>query len=165
MSESEYYVLIKQKIKELLSKKIDDKDIYLEITSTKGLSEKLKKAIPSEKNIIFTFLTKKPDITGIIKKPHFLDFIVVEIKEKIKLEDIYQTKMYKELLGAKYTFLVTLNPFPEEINRLCNNLHDILKSSGDSIYRFFVLTYFDKETKSFIEWVKENPFEKSAYWK
>lgn len=164
MPESEYYVLIKQKIGKLLSKKIDIKDIYLEITSTKGLSEKLKKVLPKSKNIIFSFLTKKPDITGIIIKPYSPDFIIVEIKEHIKLKDIYQTKMYKELLGARYTFLVTLNPIPEEMNRLCNDIYDILSSVSDGIYRFFVLTHFDKETKNFTQWVTENPFKKNGYW-
>lgn len=165
MPESEYYGLIKQKIKELLIEKIDNKNIYLEITFKTGLSDKLKQAIPREREIIFSFLAKKPDITGIIKKQYYTDYIILEIKkEKIKLKDIYQAKMYKELLGARYTFLVTLKPIPDVIKRLCKVNFGILRSVGDNGIKFFVLTYFDKETNNFVEWFEENPFKNNRLW-
>lgn len=163
--ESESYNLIKEKIKELLNKRIINKEIYLENTSKSGFSEKLKQAIPKEKSIIFSFLGKKPDITGFVKKQYHTEFLIVEIKrEEIKLKDIYQTKMYKELFEAKYTFLISLESIPEKLKRLCESNRDILRSAGDSSYRFFVLTQFDEEDKEFIDWYEENPFDINTYW-
>ncbi|MGA7918482.1 MAG: hypothetical protein WCA38_02350, partial [Candidatus Acidiferrales bacterium] len=48
------------------------------------------------------------------------DFITVEVKEKsLTSGDVYQAKMYKEVFGARYGFLVTADPIPEELKRLC----------------------------------------------
>lgn len=163
--EVDFYNLIKEKIEELLNKIIVNKEIYLENTSKSGFSEKLKQAIPKEKSIIFSFLGKKPDITGFVKKQYYTDFLIVEIKRKeIKLEDIYQTKMYKELFEAKYTFLISLESIPEKLKRLCKSNRDILRSAGDNGYRFFALTQFDEKDKEFIDWYEVNPFDTNTYW-
>lgn len=163
--ESESYNLIKEKIKELLKKRIPKEKIYLEITYIKGLSEKLKKSIPKEKNIIFLFLGKKPDITGFIKDQYRYKFIIVEVKkEEMNLRDIYQAKMYKELFTASYTFLVSLKPIPEKLKRLCMINPDILRSASD-YNNFFVLAYFNRNMGEIIGWYEKNPFMVDMYWK
>jgi hypothetical protein len=164
MSEAQYYEPIKEKLVKLFNEK--EKEVYLEITAQKGMGEKLKQAIPKERNIVFRFLKKKPDILGYIEERYTKDLIIIEVKEKItKLDDIYQTKLYKEVFDAKYSFLVSLKPIPEEIKRLCNATYNILCSCQDSIHRFFVLGFFNPENATFEDWFKENPFIKETYWK
>jgi len=163
--EEKYYELIKAKLEGILKSRLAEKPVYLEITASMGFSPKLKQAVPNHREIIFSFLTKKPDITGFVSDKYSNDFLIAEVKQKITINDIYQTKMYKELFDAKYTFLISLQPIPEEIKRLCKNTFNILHSDQDSIYRFFVLGHFDSERNDFIDWFEENPFEKETYWK
>jgi hypothetical protein len=138
----------------------------LEVTAKKGLSEKLKGKIPQGREIVFTFLKKRPDLFGFIEGQYSNDFMTVEIKERIeKLDDIYQAKLYKEAFAARYGFLITTKPIPEEIKRLCKSSIDILHSAADSIDRFLVIAHFDKESAQFVDWFEENPFEKEYYWK
>jgi hypothetical protein len=40
--------------------------------------------------------------------------LVAGLNEKsLTIEDIYQAKLYKEVFGARYGFLITANPIPE----------------------------------------------------
>lgn len=163
MKEAEYYEPVKQRMEELFKNR--GKDVHLSITATGNFSPTLKAKIPQNREIIFSFLKGKgqcPDITGFVQEQHTSDFIVVEIKKKIKLDDVYQAMKYKDLLNAKYAFLVSIAPIPEEIKRLCK-LSLVLHHP--SIYRFFVLAQFDENTKDFLEWFEENPFEKDFYWR
>ena len=158
MSEANFYQPIKDKLEELFVAK--GKQPYLEITATKGLSEKLKQKIPQNREIVFVFLKKKPDLFGFIEGQYSNDLITVEIKERIeKLDDIYQAKLYKEVFDAKYGFLITIEPIPEEIKRLCRNTFNILRSSGDDTYRFLAIGQYDKESSKFADWFEKNPFE------
>jgi len=163
MAEKKYYKAIKDAFEQKFRPKIDN--VHLEITSEGKFSSQLKSEIPRDREIIFWFLKGKgqsPDITGYVKKFYSTEFIIIEVKENLKLDDIYQTMKYRDLFNAKYTFLVTLNPIPEEIKRLCRVTHHILHTGN--IYQFFVITYFDKKTNDFIEWFEENPFEVDLYW-
>lgn len=163
MNEEKYYNPIKEKLEELFHKK--GKDIYLEITAKKGLSEKLKQAIPQGREITFVFLKKKPDIFGYVTKDTSKDLVVIEVKEKIaKINDVYQAKLYKEVFDTRYSFLISLTPIAEEIKRLCKNTYNILHSAQDAIYCFLVLGYFNPENNDFIDWFEENPFENEIYW-
>lgn len=162
--EKEYYPIIKAKLEELLKRKTQD--FYLEITANKKFSNSLKAEVRRDRDIIFHFLKEaSPDITGFIKKSEYSsDFIVVEFKrEKIKLDDIYQTKKYKDLFAAKLAFLVSLEPIPEEIKRLHKVTFSLL--STPSIYEAFLLVHFGEENGEFMEWYPENPFDKDTYWK
>jgi len=160
--EANVYQPIKDRLEELFAAK---KKPYLEITATKGLSETLKHNIPQHREIVFAFLKKRPDLFGFVERQYSRDLITVEVKERIqKLDDIYQAKLYKEVFEARYGFLITTEPIPEKMKRLCKNTGDILRSAGDSIYRFLVIGYFDKEARQFVEWFEENPFEKEHYW-
>lgn len=162
--EKEYYPLIKVRMEKLLKTKAGD--VYLEITANKKFSDRLKNEIPSGRDIIFNFLKQAaPDITGFIKKgEHSSDFIVVEFKkQKIKLEDVYQAKKYQDLFNAKFTFLLSLLPVPEELKRL-DKVTNLFRSGLPYFYAF-VLSQFDDNTKEFEGWYPENPFEKEIYWK
>jgi hypothetical protein len=163
MAEADSYQAIKEKLEELLTTK--RKNFYLEITATQGLSETLKAKIPQESEIVFSFLTKKPDIFGFVENQYASDFVAIEVKEgSAKLENIYQTKMYKEVLGARYGFLIVTKPVAEEVKRLCKRNRDILHSACDSTYRFLAIGQFDKEKREFVDWFEENPFEQDRYW-
>jgi hypothetical protein len=164
MAEAGFYQPIKERLEELLV--ATGRHFYLETTATKGLSEKLKAKIPQHREIVFTFLKKRPDLFGFVEGQYSDDLITVEVKERIeKLDDIYQAKLYKEVLGARYGFLITTEPIPEEIKRLCKNTFDILHSSADSIHRFLAIAQFDKEKNQIVDWFEENPFEQDRYWK
>ena len=157
--EKQLYKVIKEKLEEILKAKFYE--VYLEITADTGFSNKLKSKIPKGREIIFNFLKKaRPDITGFIKEnlfSLFSYFIVVEIKSSsIELDDIYQTKKYAQLFGAKYALLISTDEIPEEIKRLDKTINpDFL--SGAYGYRI-VLVHFDINKKEFVEWYEKNPF-------
>ncbi|RKX63612.1 MAG: hypothetical protein DRP34_01565 [Thermodesulfobacteriota bacterium] len=154
--EKQLYEVIKERLEEILKAKFND--FYLEITADTGFSNKLKSEIPRGREIIFNFLKKaRPDITGFVKENSFSYFIVVEIKNSsIELDDIYQTKKYAQLFGAKYALLISTNEIPEEIKRLDKTINpDFL--SGAYGYRI-VLVHLDINKKEFVEWYEKKPF-------
>ncbi len=162
MREKEYYVIIKQKFEELFRSK--GVKPYLEITSSKKFSNKLKSKIPDYRHIIFYFLKEiAPDITGFIVKNSWTEFVVIEVKkEQIKLDHIYQTRKYAELFDARFVFLVSTEEIPKEIKRLSKVIYSLLSLPA---YRNLVLVYFNEEDQSFHEWYPENPFENEYYWR
>ena len=131
------------------------------------MRDKKKSKQRPERNIIFNFLKRlRPDITGFIKNKYSSDFIVVEFKrDRIKLNDIYQTKRYRELFNAKFTFLISLEPIPTEIKRLDKAMNDQLLKAGLHWTFAFVLVEFDRQEKKFVEWYPGNPFKNDIYWK
>jgi len=155
--EKQLYEVIKEKLEEILKVKFND--FYLEITADTGFSNKLKSEIPRGREIIFNFLKKaRPDITGFVKENSFSYFIVVEVKNtSIELDDIYQTKKYAQLFGAKYALLISTNEIPEEIKRLDKTIYPHLLSGGYG-YERIVLVHFDINRKEFVEWYEKNPF-------
>ena len=160
--EKEYYPLIKGSIEKLLKTKTGD--VYLEITANKIFSDRLKNEIAPGRDIIFNFLKQAaPDITGFIKGKYSSDFIVIEFKKrKIKLDDIYQTKKYRDLFNAKFAFLISSEPIPTEIERLHKTIYELL--STPSYLQAFVLAQFDEGITEIVKWYPENPFEKDTYW-
>ena len=86
------------------------------------------------------------------------------MKEKtLKIEDVYQAKMYKQVLGARYAFLVSAAPIPEELKRLCKTTPSVLRSIDDPNYRFLAIAQFHP-AGSFIDWFEQNPFENELFW-
>jgi len=158
--EKQLYKVIKEKLEEILKAKFYE--VYLEITADTGFSNKLKSKIPKGREIIFNFLKKaRPDITGFIKEnlfSLFSYFIVVEIKSSsIELDDIYQTKKYAQLFGAKYALLISTDEIPEEIKRLDKAIYPYLLCGGYG-YERIVLVHFDINKKEFVEWYEKKPF-------
>jgi len=157
LKEKQLYEVIKEKLEEILKAKFND--FYLEITADTGFSNKLKSEIPRGREIIFNFLKKaRPDITGFVKENSFSYFIVVEVKNcSIELDDIYQTKKYAQLFGAKYALLISTNEIPEEIKRLDKTIYPYLLKGGYG-YERIVLVHFDINKTEFVEWYEKNPF-------
>jgi hypothetical protein len=150
-------------VKALLSETLKTKyeEFHLEITADKTFSNKLKSQVGSNRDIIFLFLKDAaPDITGFVKEQYSVGFVVVEIKsEKLKLDDIYQTRKYAELFDAKYALLVTTEEIPEELKRLSRVVFPLLRIGE---YKTFNLLQFDEEKKTFREYFPENPFSKTS---
>ena len=121
-SEKSLYVPIRRFLHDYFSSKFGN--CHIDITAGGHFEEALKCRVRHD--IIFTFLGKKasPDLTGFIQNEYGIkDYIVVEVKRnKVTLQDIYQTKMYGDLFEAKYAFLISPMPVPEEIKRLDKNL-------------------------------------------
>ncbi|MCP4256896.1 MAG: hypothetical protein GY774_05125 [Planctomycetes bacterium] len=163
--EKEYYSEIKAKLVDLLKTKTTN--FHLEITANKKFSDKLTAEIREGSDIIFRFLKEaSPDITGFIKNKYSSEFIVVEFKkEKIKLDNIYQTKKYRELFNAKFTFLISLKPIPTEIIRLDKAMNNQLLMAGLHWAYAFILVEYDKKENKFVRWYPKNPFESDIYWK
>jgi len=162
MAEKDFYEPIRQCL-ETLFRRVG-KTVYSEIGASRGFSERAKRAIPPERSIVFAFLRHRPDLLILIAEPYRPNLVTVEIKEEIrKLEDIYQAKLYKEVLGAKHGLLITLSPLREELKRLCKITPNILGSKADW-RQFFVIGHFDKTSGKLTDWFPENPFENTIYW-
>ena len=171
-NEKEYYNIIKEKLEKKLReickecRILEPKEVYLEITSDKDFSNKIKAKI--QKGIIFTFLKEaKPDFTGFINNGD-QKFIVVEIKKEIKLAHIYQLKRYKDLFDADFALLISLEEIPEEIKKLDEDISLFSKLANTPFLApcpyYFGIVHFDPLRKQFLEWYPENPFEKCSYW-
>ena len=162
--EDNYYLPIEQKLRQLFSNKVAD--AYLEITA-EGFSNKLKSAIPANKDIIFSFLGSKgarPDITGYFSKEHSKEFFVVEIKnEKLTLDDIYQLKKYADLFDAWFAFLVSTEEIPAEIKRLSKAAPFLLWRT--SPFPYLMLARYAEKEDEFAEWFEKNPFQQEIYWR
>jgi len=103
MAERDWYGPVEAKLGEQLFGVVDN--VYLETGATKSFSERVKAAIPAGREIVFSFLSRRPDILGYVNREYSKDLITVEVKEKsLTIEDIYQAKMYKEVFGARYGF-------------------------------------------------------------
>src|SRR5258708_25649314 len=163
MAEKDWYAAVEAKLGEQLCGVVDE--VYLETGATKGFSERVKAAIPEGREIVFSFLRRRPDIIGYVNREYSKDLITVEVKEKsLSIEDIYQAKMYKEVFGARYGFLISATPIPEALKRLWKQTYSIQHSANDSTYSFLAIAQFHLAGR-FCEWFEENPFVKEFYWK
>ncbi len=142
------------------------KSVHLEIAATRGLSEQVKRAIPAGREIVFSFLRQhRPDIIGVIDGGG-LNLVVAEVKAKsLTLDDVYQAKQYKEVLGARCGFLVTVVPIPEDLRRMCDQNWDIWRSVSDDVYKFLAISQFDIATGKFVDWFREDPFQQAYFWR
>ncbi len=124
-----------------------------ETGATKGLGEQLKALIPQGQEILFRFLTRKPDIIGYVEGGLGNTIFTAEVKRGgLTVQDIYQAKMYKEMFGATFGFLVGTEPIPEELKRLLRRIPIMLMSAGDYTFNFLALARFDFESGAFTEW-------------
>lgn len=156
MKESEHYAAVRTYLEDSLREKFPG--LHLEITATRRFSNKLKSHVGQHRDIVFHFLRKAaPDITGFIPGRYSADFVVIEIKGKVlKLDDIYQTRKYAELLDARYAVLVSTAEIPEELKRLSKAVHSLLLLPAS---RTMALARFDSESDALCEWFPRNPFD------
>ena len=143
------------------------KSVRFEIAATLGLSEQAKRAIPKGSDIVFGFLRQhRPDIVGVIEGDVILNpLVVAEVKAKsLTLDNVFQAKRYKDLLQAKCGFLVTVEPIPEDLRRLCEQNRDIWYSASDSSYKFLTICQFDITAGKFTDWFRDDPFQQAHFW-
>ncbi len=129
------------------------KRAFSETGATKGLGEPLKALIPPGHEILFRFLNRRPDIVGYVESNRGNQIFTAEVKRGgLTIQDIYQAKMYKELFGATFGFLVGTQPVLEELKRLLRNIPIILGSAGDWTFNFLALARFDVESGTLTDW-------------
>jgi hypothetical protein len=131
-----------------------NKDTFIETAATKGLGESFKALIPRGREIAFRFSNLQPDIVGYVKHSRGNDLFTVEVKRGSPTpRDIYQAKMYKELYGATFGFLIVTAPITVEIKRLVASIPIILMSAGDHTFNFLAIGCFDPNTREFTDWL------------
>lgn len=136
-SESQFY----EPTKEALGHFLSAKDYHLEITADRQLSEDIKQVLTDYNlfaNVVERFI---PDLTGYIEEYKTESLTVVKAKSLIvvevkpgppRLKDIFQTKEYAEIFGAKHAFLISPHPPQEEIKRILARKEEILSHSRNS---------------------------------
>src|SRR5438445_4597468 len=106
-SECQFYEATKVGLSNFLS----EKRYHLEITADRHLSEDIKRILTDYNlfaNVVERFI---PDLTGYVGKGRDKSLVVVEVKlGPPRIKDIFQTKEYAEIFGAKHAFLVS--PYP-----------------------------------------------------
>lgn len=126
-NEAQFYEPTKEALTKLFKRK---KYCHLEITADRQLSETIKQVLSDYNlfaNIVERFI---PDITGYVEEDESKHLIVVEVKPgPPRLKDIFQTKEYAEIFGAKHAFLVSPKLPQEEIRRILSMKGEILSHS------------------------------------
>ena len=170
MKERGLYELVKKFLEDKFRAKF--RNGYLEITSDGRFSEDLKSQFDDDV-LLFSKSHNFPDLTGYVfenysgKENENLkkSIIVVEVKnKKVTMLDICQAKLYAEFFGAKFSFLVSSVPIPEEIKRVLRMKPNILIGGIGYAYEPIFLGYFIKDLAKIrdYEWFPENPFERSS---
>jgi hypothetical protein len=140
-SEAQLYEPAKQAIAHLFR----EKSCYLEISATdRQMGENVKRVLADYD--LFASVVERfiPDITGyILEANQSKSLIVVEVKPSPpRMKDIFQTKEYAEIFGAKYAFLISPHMVQEEVRR-------ILKMKGE------LLTHTGGHGRVLIGWLRE----------
>lgn len=152
-------------IREALKRKFSTTYLpYFEISAEGKISDVVKETLDDVCLHIIDFESVKPDIigflvprtggvfdtmnelTGRIRGNPTSEKIVVEVKdERLLISHLIQTKMYAEVFGASYAFLITTRPIPEQIKRF-DKMKPELLSYGKG--RKLILGRFDENTTS-----------------
>lgn len=124
-------------------------ECYFEITSKK-ISNAIKSKLDDDALFFMNAERIYPDLTGYVIEGRISHFIVAEVKhDKIKLRDIYQTKMYGELFHSKYTYLISSKPLPEEIRRFLRKNPALISYFAG--YQKMTIAQFDIEKSTLLE--------------
>jgi len=117
-------------------------ECYLEITSDKRFTNKLKRHFSKDTLYIIRVEGFFPDITGFVKTPYATDLITVEVKAKsITIKDIFQAKEQAEIFDAKYALLASPKMIPEEIRRFVKDRSTIINYSYNK--RVVIAQFYD----------------------
>jgi len=94
---------------------------YFEVTAEGKFSSKLERKLDDYALFIFKEEKYSPDIIGFLIKKETSGtsekIIVAEVKKRIRLTSIYQTKRYAEILNAEYALLISPEPLSERKRR------------------------------------------------
>jgi hypothetical protein len=142
--ESQYYEPIKNALWDAFSHM--PATCYLEITN-KGLSDKLERSLDDFALFYIKIDRQYPDITGFIETSYGKERITVEVKERIrKIESFFQAKRYGEVFDARYAFLISLEPFPEQVRRFIQKRPAIYNYSYG---KQLIIARFDASSEQF----------------
>ena len=120
--------------KALLQKFLGKGECHLKVTAA-AIGEQLKQVLDDHAVYILETEKKKPDLLGFLNVKYETGYeskklIVAEIKNKsLTLEDIYQLKMYGEMLGAHFSFLISPKGFSEARRRFLIHRQGVLQIS------------------------------------
>lgn len=96
-------------------------ECYFEVTAEGKFSPKLERKLDDYALFIFKEEKYSPDITGFLTKKETYGtsekIILAEVKKRIRLTSIYQTKRYAEILNAEYALLISPEPLSERKRR------------------------------------------------
>jgi hypothetical protein len=142
---------------------------YFEVTAKGKISSEIKDIFDDVALYIIKVERFSPDIMGyiikgLVYKPlnkilsNKKELIIVEVKQALKIKDIYQAKQYGEIFNAKYALLIYLESIPVEIKRFLDKRPEILSHSAG--YQNVILAQFDKQTQEIIKnsWYRSSPF-------
>ncbi len=136
--------------KALLQKFSEKGECHLEVTAT-AIGEQLKLVLDDQAVYILETEKKKPDLLGFLKVKSELGYeskklIVAEVKSKsLTLEDIYQLKMYSEMLGSHFAYLISPKGFSEARRRFLIYRHSVLQIST-GVRQISVLQLTEEDT-------------------
>ena len=117
-----------------------DGDVYLEDTSEGEFSPKLREALEFMMLHVLRVEKMKPDLTGYHQKTQtWIDRIVVEIKaRKLQIKDIYQTKMYADVMNAVYCILVSSESLTRETREFINKRNLLIRPQKNVIITKYI---------------------------
>lgn len=162
-NEADYYDTIREALIEKFQTRVDD--TYLQVTASGSYPDPIHEKVPSGRELIFEFFNRgsSPDLTGFVEKEHGVDFIVVEVKPDslTNLKPVYQLLRYSDMFTATHGFLITPDPIPTRIQRLCNMTNVLLHPPRLS---HLTLGVCDGDSGEFTDWFRGNPFVEDRYW-
>jgi len=111
-----------ENVRRVLNKKFSSLgECCLEVTADGNFPLELERKLDDYALFIFKEEKYSPDITGyLVKKETYgisEKIIVAEVKNRIRLTSIYQTKRYAEILNAEYALLISPEPLSERKRR------------------------------------------------
>lgn len=136
-------------------------DCHLEITAKGRFSEQLKKRLDDLSLYITKVELFKPDIMGYVESEHYelRGLVVVEVtSEKIKIKDILQARDYGSVFDAKFAFLISSEPLPEEIRRFYDKRYSLAVYQL-AYYERVKIARFDESSQKIVDWYPKPPFE------
>ena len=141
MIESDLYNPIEHEMKNLLAS-YGCSEIHVEITATNRFSVFLKEKFGE----VLTLLDKSfsPDLSGTYKKTSEKKIIVEVKKDDIRIQNIYQTISYFELIDANIGILVSPNEIPIRIKKFLDRKPHLLQNK---MRKIFIVTFNLRENK------------------
>ena len=115
-------------------------EVYLEDTSEGEFSPKLREALEFMMLHVLRVEKMKPDLTGYHQKTQtWIDRIVVEIKaRKLRTKDLYQSKMYADVMNAAYCILVSSESLTREMREFINKRNLLTRPQKNVIITKYV---------------------------
>ena len=144
MIESDLYLPIKKDIYQTL-KEAGCEGLHIEITANNSFSNLLRKKFGE----VLSLLDKSfsPDLSGLYHKNGEKKIILEVKKEKITIQNIYQTISYQELIDADIGLLVSPEEIPLQIKKFLNKHQRILQDKKRNIF----IIKFDKIGEKILE--------------